>query len=606
MNNTKSHEEFDWAAFERAGESLYGIHSPAMRAVDDQLHTKEYENEIVEGVVTAISKREVIVSIDGRCEGVISAYEFLYNPELAVGDKVEVYVEYGEDRNGRLVLSHKKARALRSWDKVNDAYNSGEVVKGFVKTRTKGGLIVDVFGIEAFLPGSQLDVNYVTDFDQFVSQVYDFKIIKINPEFRNVVVSRKAVLESTALDNNVSKEGICVGQKLIGRVRNIRDFGVFVDLGGFDGMVHRSNLSWKSFNDPREVVSVWDQVEVVVLGISGDKVELGMKQLSPNPWSTAEQDYPIGTVVTAKITNIEDYGIFAELPSGIVGLIHNNELQWGGKITKDDYSNGDSIEVEIININTQDKKLGLSRDKVVSAAFLRENPIGSIVPATVLQNRKSIIVEVKGIKSTIVDDDSLLKYSLKEGSQTKVSITGLTNRGISCSIRDYEKIIVDQAAAQIERGSVVEAEVIHILSDAVVIKSNDICGLVPKRELSVNPVADIFKEVFIGEIINVVYLENSDGKLLFGKKYIENKDVYPDALYELGLNDILNQMSISHNCFIGYSNGSGYLNNLYVYYADQERGDDYGNLLLDPITGRNIGIYAPNYFTDKVGVTGIN
>lgn len=361
MNNTKSHEEFDWAAFERAGESLYGIHSPAMRAVDDQLHTKEYENEIVEGVVTAISKREVIVSIDGRCEGVISAYEFLYNPELAVGDKVEVYVEYGEDRNGRLVLSHKKARALRSWDKVNDAYNSGEVVKGFVKTRTKGGLIVDVFGIEAFLPGSQLDVNYVTDFDQFVSQVYDFKIIKINPEFRNVVVSRKAVLESTALDNNVSKEGICVGQKLIGRVRNIRDFGVFVDLGGFDGMVHRSNLSWKSFNDPREVVSVWDQVEVVVLGISGDKVELGMKQLSPNPWSTAEQDYPIGTVVTAKITNIEDYGIFAELPSGIVGLIHNNELQWGGKITKDDYSNGDSIEVEIININTQDKKLGLSR-----------------------------------------------------------------------------------------------------------------------------------------------------------------------------------------------------------------------------------------------------
>lgn len=596
MSNIISPEEFDWDAFE--GNGLYDN--------EDKPHSNVAENEVVEGVVTAINKRVVVVSIDGKCEGVISTTEFLYNPDLAVGNIVEVYVECAEDKKGQIVLSHKKARQLKSWAKVNEAYNNDDIVKGFVKTRTKGGLIVDVFGIEAFLPGSQLDVNYVTDFDQFVSQVYDFKIIKINPEFRNVVVSRKAVLESTVPDNNISKEDIYIGQKLTGRVRNIRDFGVFVDLGGFDGMVHRSNLSWKSFNDPREVVSVWDQVEVVVLGISGDKIELGMKQLSPNPWSTAEQDYPIGTVVTAKITNIEDYGIFAELPSGIVGLIHNNELQWGGKITKDDYSNGDSIEVEIININTQDKKLGLSRDKVVSAAFLRENPIGSIVPATVLQNRKSIIVEVKGIKSTIVDDDSLLKYSLKEGSQTKVSITGLTNRGISCSIRDYEKIIVDQAAAQIERGSVVEAEVIHILSDAVVIKSNDVCGLVPKRELSVNPVADIFKEVFIGEIINVVYLENSDGKLLFGKKYIENKDVYPDALYELGLDDILNQMSISHNCFIGYSNGSGYLNNLYVYYAGQERGDDYGNLLLDPITGRNIGIYAPNYFTDKEGFFVVN
>lgn len=604
MNTNILPENFNWDAFEN--DDVYGGSVETIAEQYNLTLSKDVEGEVIEGIVTAISKREVVVNIGYKTEGVIMAPEFRYNPELKVGDKVEVFVESFEDKKGQIILSHKKARQIRSWDLVNSAYEAGEIVKGYIKSSTKGGMLVDIFGLDAFLPYSQIDIKPIRDLDQYIDTTMDFKVVKINQEFRNVVISHKALIEAEMPDNGISRDDITVGQKLSGHVRNIRDFGVFVDLGGFDGMIHRSNLSWKTFNDPREIVSIWDQVEVIVLGVKGNKIELGMKQLTPDPWSTIETDYPLGTVVEAIISNIEDYGIFAELPTGVTGLIYANELQWGDKNFKEAYEKGNTIQVQVININKTEKKIGLSRDKVTSALFLKEHPIDSLASATVIHKKKNLVVEVDGIKTTIKDDDSILKYTLIEGSHTKVSIIGLTSRGITCSIREYEKQLVKHIASKIERGVVIEAEVVHILNDAVIIKSNDICGIIPKSELSINPVTDIYKEVFVGEVFNVVYLENSDDKLIFGKKYLENKDIYPEELYDLTIDDILKQMSISHNCFIGYSNGTGFFNNLYVYYSGQDRGDDYGNLLLDPITGRNIGVIAPKQFADKEGYYVVN
>lgn len=582
-------EKFDWDAFERKSEVV---------AVDPG---KVVEDEVFEGEVIKLSKYEVVVNISGKGVGSIPSSEFRYNPDLKVGDRVEVCIESAEDKNGQIVLSHSKARSLKSWNRVNEAFKNDEIVRGFIKSRAGGGMEVEIFGLKAFLPQSQIDFKPIHNYYQLVGTTMDFKIVKINHEFHNIVVSHKRVLEGEEPDNGISIEDVSVGQTLTGRVRNIREFGVFIDLGGFDGMVHRSNLSWKSFNDPREIVSVWDQVKVVVLGIKEGKIELGMKQLTPDPWSTIENDYPIGTNVDAKISNIVDYGVFAELPSGIVGLIHNNELQWGGKTSKEELKKGDSIKVQIINIDIEKKQLSLSRDKVTSSEFLETHPIGYLTSATVIQSKKQVTVDIDGIRTNIVDDNSLMRYTLTEGSTTQVLIKGLTKNGISCSIQEYEKQLIERTAKQIHPGDVIESEVAHILNDAVIIKSNDICGIIPKNELSVNPVSDIFKEVFVGETIRVVYLECRDGKLIFGKKYLDNTDIYPQELYDLGVDNLLKQMSITHNCFIGHSNGNGFVNNLHVYYPGQERGEDYGNLLLDPVTGRNIGVSTPRQLSDKEG-----
>ena len=304
LNASIAPEEFDWDAFE-SGSEVYGTAEKAeIDAAYDKTLARIDANETKEGEVTAINKREVVVSVGGKSEGVIQATEFRYNPDLKVGDKVEVLVESPEDKKGQIVLSHKKARALKSWDRVNEAFENDEVVKGFVKTRTKGGMIVDVFGIEAFLPGSQIDIKPIRDYDQFVNQTIDFKIVKINNEYRNVVVSHKALLEAEQEAKRAELIGkLEKGQVLEGVVKNITNYGVFVDLGGVDGLIHITDLSWGRVNHPEEIVSLDEKIKVVVLDFNEQqkRIALGLKQLTPHPWDNLDPNLKVGDKVKGKV-----------------------------------------------------------------------------------------------------------------------------------------------------------------------------------------------------------------------------------------------------------------------------------------------------------------
>ena len=357
----------------------------------DQTLSKVVEKEVVEGVVTSISKREVIVNIGYKSEGVIPAPEFRYNPDLTVGDKVEVFVETAEDKKGQLVLSHKKARALRSWDMVNAAYNAGEVVKGYVKTRTKGGMIVDIFGIEAFLPGSQIDVKPIRDYDQYVDTNMDFKIVKINQEFRNVVVSHKALIEAELEQQKMQIIGkLEKGQVLEGTVKNITGYGVFVDLGGVDGLIHITDLSWGRINHPEEVVHLDQKINVVILDFDEAKkrIALGLKQLTPHPWSALDPNLKVGDKVKGKVVLIADYGAFVEIEPGVEGLIHVSEMSWSPRlrVAQDFLKVGDEVEAQILTLDREEKKMSLGLKQLIPNPWenIREKyPVGSKHTATV-------------------------------------------------------------------------------------------------------------------------------------------------------------------------------------------------------------------------------
>ncbi len=390
LNASIAPEEFDWDAFENTvapGEE----NRADIEAAYDQTLSKVNENEVVEGVVTGINKREVIVNIGYKSEGVIAAPEFRYNPDLKVGDTVEVYVESAEDRKGQLILSHKKARALKSWDRVNEAYNNDEIVKGFVKTRTKGGMIVDVFGIEAFLPGSQIDIKPIRDYDQFVNQTMDFKIVKINPEFRNVVVSHKALLEAeqearrSELISKLEK-----GQILEGVVKNITNYGVFVDLGGVDGLIHITDLSWGRVDNPEEVVSLDEKIKVVVKEFDPQqkRIALGYKQLTPHPWDNLDPNLKEGDKVKGKVVLIADYGAFVEVEPGVEGLIHVSEMSWSPRLhsAQDFLKVGDEVEAQILNLDRENRKMSLGLKQLTQNPWesIREKyPVGSQHKATV-------------------------------------------------------------------------------------------------------------------------------------------------------------------------------------------------------------------------------
>ena len=334
LNASIDPKDFDWEAFE--GSEVYGgAEREKIQEAYASTLPKVVEGEVVEGEVTAVGKREVTVTIGGKSEGVISNTEFRYNPDLKPGDKVEVYVENAEDKKGQLVLSHRKARALKSWDRVNEAYEKDEIVKGFVKTRTKGGMIVDVFGIEAFLPGSQIDIKPIRDYDQFVGQTIDFKIVKINQEFRNVVVSHKALLEAeqeakrAELISKLEK-----GQVLEGVVKNITGYGVFVDLGGVDGLIHITDLSWGRVNHPEEIVALDQKIKVVVLDFNSEqkRIALGLKQLAPHPWDALDPNIKAGDKVKGKVILIADYGASIEIEPGVEGLVHVSEMSWSPRL----------------------------------------------------------------------------------------------------------------------------------------------------------------------------------------------------------------------------------------------------------------------------------
>ncbi|MDR3651659.1 MAG: 30S ribosomal protein S1 [Paludibacter sp.] len=355
--------DFDWDAYEKgitltatAKEDLEKIYDNTLNAIKDK--------EVVEGTVILINKREVVVNVGYKSDGVVPMSEFRYNPDLAVGDKVEVYIESQEDKKGQLILSHKQARATRSWDRVNAALESQEIVKGFVKCRTKGGMIVDVFGIEAFLPGSQIDVKPIRDYDVFVNKTMEFKVIKINHEFKNVVVSHKALIEA---ELELQKKEIIgklqKGQVLEGTVKNITSYGVFIDLGGVDGLIHITDLSWGRVSHPEEIVALDQKLNVVILDFDDEKkrIALGLKQLSAHPWDALSTDLKVGDKVKGKVVVMADYGAFVEIAAGVEGLIHVSEMSWSQHLrsAQDFLKVGDEVETVILTLDRDERKMSL-------------------------------------------------------------------------------------------------------------------------------------------------------------------------------------------------------------------------------------------------------
>ena len=356
-------ETFDWNAFENDS-AIYNASKEEIAAQYDQTLSKVQVGEVVEGTVIGLNKREVVVNIGYKSEGIIPISEFRYNPELAVGEKVEVYVESAEDKKGQLVLSHKKARQLRSWDRVNEALDKDEVIKGYIKCRTKGGMIVDVFGIEAFLPGSQIDVKPIRDYDIYVGKTMEFKVVKINQEFRNVVVSHKARIEA---ELEAQKKEIMSklekGQILEGTVKNITSYGVFIDLGGVDGLIHITDLSWGRVNHPEEIVKLDQKLNVVILDFDDAKkrIALGLKQLTPHPWDALDPNLKVGDKVKGRVVVMADYGAFVEITPGVEGLIHVSEMSWSQHLrsAQEFMKVGDEVEAVILTLDHEERKMSL-------------------------------------------------------------------------------------------------------------------------------------------------------------------------------------------------------------------------------------------------------
>ena len=369
--NVQPLQDFDWEEFENGTNS--SVSKEELDKAYDETLNKVADHQVVDGKVISVDKKEVVVNIGYKSDGIIPASEFRYNPDLKIGDIVEVYVESAEDKKGQLILSHKKARMSKSWDRVNAALDAEEVVQGFIKCRTKGGMIVDVFGIEAFLPGSQIDVHPIRDYDQFVGKTMEFKIVKINQEFRNVVVSHKALIEQ---ELEAQKKEIIgrleKGQILEGTVKNITTYGVFVDLGGVDGLIHITDLSWGRVDDPHKVVELDQKINVVILDFDDEKrrIALGLKQLTPHPWDALDADLKVGDHVKGKVVVIADYGAFVEVQPGVEGLIHVSEMSWSQHLrsAQEFLKVGEEVEAVILTLDRDERKMSLGIKQ------LREDP----------------------------------------------------------------------------------------------------------------------------------------------------------------------------------------------------------------------------------------
>ena len=362
LKNVKPLDDFNWDEFENGGSA--NVSKADLEKAYDETLNKVTEHQVVEGTVISVDKKEVIVNIGYKSDGIIPASEFRYNPDLKVGDKVEVYVENQEDVKGQLVLSHKKARLSKSWERVNEALENEEVIQGYIKCRTKGGMIVDVFGIEAFLPGSQIDVHPIRDYDVFVGKTMEFKVVKINQEFRNVVVSHKALIEQELEQQRKEIIGkLEKGQILEGTVKNITTYGVFVDLGGVDGLIHITDLSWGRVSDPHEVVTLDQKINVVILDFDEEKkrIALGLKQLTPHPWDALDPNLKVGDHVHGKVVVMADYGAFVEIAPGVEGLIHVSEMSWSQHLrsAQDFMKVGDEVEAVILTLDREERKMSL-------------------------------------------------------------------------------------------------------------------------------------------------------------------------------------------------------------------------------------------------------
>ncbi|MBQ3254244.1 MAG: 30S ribosomal protein S1 [Rikenellaceae bacterium] len=497
-----ANENFDWNAFENELD-LYDRSKDEIAGAYDQTLSKVQVGEVVEGTVVDINKREVVVNIGYKSEGIIPVGEFRYNPELTVGEKVEVYVENAEDKKGQLQLSHKKARQLKSWDRVNLALENDEIIKGYIKCRTKGGMIVDVFGIEAFLPGSQIDVKPIRDYDFYVDKTMEFKVVKINQEFRNVVVSHKALVEA---ELEAQKKEIMSklekGQILEGVVKNITSYGVFIDLGGVDGLIHITDLSWGRVNHPEEIVELDQKLNVVILDFDGQKkrIALGLKQLTPHPWEALSADLKVGDKVKGKVVVMADYGAFVEIAAGVEGLIHVSEMSWSQHLrsAQEFMKVGDEIEAVVLTLDREERKMSLGIKQLTTdpwAAIESKYPVGSKHTAKVRNfTNFGVFVEIEeGIDGLIHISDLSWTKKIKHpaeftqiGAEIEVVVLEIDkeNRRLSLGHKQLEENPWNEFEQQYAVDTVHEGTIKELTEKgAVVTLSENIEGFAPARQL---------------------------------------------------------------------------------------------------------------------------
>jgi small subunit ribosomal protein S1 len=479
-------DDFNWDEFEN-GTSANVSKTDLEKAYDETLN-KVTEHQVVEGTVISIDKKEVIVNIGYKSDGIIPASEFRYNPDLKVGDKVEVYVENQEDVKGQLVLSHKKARLSKSWERVNAALENEEVIQGYIKCRTKGGMIVDVFGIEAFLPGSQIDVHPIRDYDVFVGKTMEFKVVKINQEFRNVVVSHKALIEQELEQQRKEIIGkLEKGQILEGTVKNITTYGVFVDLGGVDGLIHITDLSWGRVSDPHEVVSLDQKINVVILDFDEEKkrIALGLKQLTPHPWDALDENLKVGDHVKGKVVVMADYGAFVEIAPGVEGLIHVSEMSWSQHLrsAQDFMKVGDEVEAVILTLDRAERKMSLGIKQLKEdpwEAIETKYPVGSKHTAKVRNfTNFGIFVELEeGVDGLIHISDLSWTKKVKHPSEftsvgASIDVVVLEidkeNRRLSLGHKQLEKNPWDEYEAIYTPGSVHQGTITELMDKGAVV-----------------------------------------------------------------------------------------------------------------------------------------
>tara|TARA_B100000614_G_scaffold114319_2_gene102717 strand:+ start:1462 stop:3336 length:1875 start_codon:yes stop_codon:yes gene_type:complete len=494
---------FDWHNFEEGIEQVDEKQIKEFEKLVEENFVETLTNNVVEGTVVHMTDREAIIDINAKSEGVISLNEFRYNPNLKVGDKVEVLIDIREDATGQLILSHRKARVIKAWDRVNDAHDSGEIVNGFVKCRTKGGMIVDVFGIEAFLPGSQIDVKPIRDYDQYVNKTMEFKVVKINHEFKNVVVSHKALIEA---DIELQKKEIIKqlekGQILEGVVKNITSYGVFMDLGGVDGLIHITDLSWSRINHPNELVELDQQLKVVILDFDEDKsrIQLGLKQLSKHPWEALADDVKVGDNVKGKVVVIADYGAFVEISEGVEGLVHVSEMSWSTHLrsAQDFFNVGDEIEAKILTFDREERKMSLGVKQ------LTPDPWTDITTKYPLQSQHTgivrnftnfgVFVELEeGVDGLIYISDLSWTKKIKHprefcktGEKIDVLVLELDvdNRKLSLGHKQLTDNPWDKYENEFKEDSIHNSEIFEIVPKGATVKFNeDVIAFIPSRHM---------------------------------------------------------------------------------------------------------------------------
>ena len=525
--NVQPLADFDWNQFEN-GTTVNVSKEDLDKAYDETLN-KVSEHQVVEGTVISADKKEVVVNIGYKSDGIIPASEFRYNPDLKVGDVVEVYVENAEDKKGQLILSHKKARLSKSWERVNAALENEEIIQGYIKCRTKGGMIVDVFGIEAFLPGSQIDVHPIRDYDQCVGKTMEFKVVKINQEFRNVVVSHKALIEA---ELEAQKKEIISklekGQILEGTVKNITSYGVFVDLGGVDGLIHITDLSWGRVDDPHKVVELDQKINVVILDFNDEKkrIALGLKQLTPHPWDALDANLKVGDHVKGKVVVIADYGAFVEIQPGVEGLIHVSEMSWSQHLrsAQEFLKVGDEVEAVILTLDRDERKMSLGIKQLKEdpwEAIEVKYPVGSKHSAKVRNfTNFGVFVELEeGVDGLIHISDLSWTKKVKHpseftqvGAQIDVVVLDIDkeNRRLSLGHKQLEDNPWDVFEEKYTVGSIHEGKIVELLEKGAVIQLDEnVEGFATPKHL----VKEDGSQATQGEVLSFKVIEfNKDSK----------------------------------------------------------------------------------------------